>query len=71
MLNIWLLSIAYAEDDTSSEQHEVTQEDTETTEHPPPLERGFINTTLDNGLQVSILTEPAHPIVSTQTWVGQ
>ena len=70
MLTILLLSSAYAEAEKPAlEQDETTAEESETQDPPKPLERGFINTTLENGLQVSILTEPAHPIVSTQTWV--
>jgi zinc protease len=33
------------------------------------LEPGFLSVQLKNGLQVSILTAPDHPVVSTQTWV--
>lgn len=36
----------------------------------PPPEYGYFTTTLDNGLKVSVLSDPDHPVVATQTWVA-
>jgi len=38
-------------------------------EGPPTPEYGYFTTTLDNGLKVSVLSDPDHPVVATQTWV--
>ena len=69
-----LLSLLLAQDapeetalDDALEAEEVVEEEPE----PEPLvvEYGFIDTTLDNGMQVSILSDPDLPIVATQIWV--
>ena len=37
---------------------------------PAPLVAGYHTKTLENGLKVSVLTDPSHPVVATQTWVA-
>ncbi len=36
---------------------------------PPVVEYGYFTTTLENGLKVSVLSDPDHPVVATQVWV--
>lgn len=38
-------------------------------EAPTEIEEGFLSTTLDSGLTVSIYSNPTLPVVATQTWV--
>ena len=38
-------------------------------EGPTEVEKGFLSTTLDSGLTVSIYSNPTLPVVATQTWV--
>ena len=37
---------------------------------PAPLARGMLSHTLQNGLKVTVYTDPDMPLVATQTWVG-
>jgi len=67
IIPLLLCGVGWAQD--VPEGDEATEATEAVVEAPPVIEAGFISETLDNGLKVSILTDPELPIVATQVWV--
>jgi zinc protease len=61
-------SVGLAQDPADPEAAE-SAEDVVAAPEVVTVEHGFISNTLDNGLHVSILSDPSMPIVATQIWV--
>ena len=63
---MWLISFALAEEpeipeDTGAPEEEVAEYG--------PIERGLTHVVLDNGLTLSVFSDPEMPVVATQMWV--
>ena len=78
MLLMLMIPPGAAEPGTSPEETQEANVDTTDPVHeepgsaplePMPVEPGFLTKTLENGMRVSVLTDPSQPIVATQIWV--
>ena len=61
---LFLTNIVWAQEMVDPPAEEVVEET------PLVIEEKFIHKTLDNGMQISVYSNPTYPIVATQIWVS-
>ncbi len=69
VLTLGLGSVAHAAAAHAPPTETATAADATAPPAAPVVEHAFLSKTLENGLQVSILSDPDMPVVATQTWV--
>ena len=65
-----MLSAAVAQDALDAEPTDEAEAAEEEEAPPPVVTKGHFTATLENGLRVSVLSDPDHKVVATQIWVA-